>query len=104
MHESIYCVRSSIPPLNWVSYIEVRDGINESSTMIGTRLCGEYPPSIPIQASGSELHLKFFASPLDLEKRKYEEELGRQLIIRRKEVSLLGKCEYQEYEQAHLVV
>ena len=72
MHESIYCVRSSIPPLNWVSYIEVRDGINESSTMIGTRLCGEYPPSIPIQASGSELHLKLYSHTLDLDKRRDE--------------------------------
>ena len=48
----------------WVSYLEIRDGINENSTMIGTRLCGDNPPSIPIYASGSEIHIRFFSASL----------------------------------------
>ena len=48
----------------WFSYLEVRDGNNENSTRIGTRLCGENPPPFPIYASGSEIHIKFFSAPL----------------------------------------
>lgn len=48
----------------WISYLEIRDGINENSTMIGTRLCGDNPPSIPIYASGSEIHIHFFSASL----------------------------------------
>ena len=48
----------------WFSYLEVRDGNNENSTMIGTRLCGENPPPFPVYASGSEIHIKFFSAPL----------------------------------------
>ena len=42
--------------------------------MIGKRLCGENPPSIPMRASGSELHLTFYSSSLFLNYRTVEDE------------------------------
>ena len=47
----------------YYSYLEIRDGMHANSTIIGTRLCGSALPTL-ITTSGSELHLKFFSSPL----------------------------------------
>ena len=54
---------SPYDPYEFISYLEVRDGIYENSTRIGTKVCGTNTPT-KITSSGGELTLKLVASSL----------------------------------------